>query len=910
MPPINYYENLLLTDDSNPSLTLNTPRDGVSDSKSGETVQKANLPARFSHTCVIWGGVMYIFGGESFDKEYHNNMIVIDIQKNAWSYLEVEGEKPEPRKGHTAELVNGEMFIFNGVGKDGQLYNDVYKFSLKTHTWTKIDAFGHVPSGRYNHTTAIGNGCIYLYGGFNGEKVLSDFYCMSLSNYLWTLVHNKETSMRAPPKQGHSMFFFDGYVVVVGGPNSKNDQELDILKYSTEKEIWSQVLYDVQSANSENMENTQRLFHSDCILDKDTFTMYLFGGTDPSNANRMDQIVFILTDPLLSNEMQLEMNLLANLPKSDWEAAAMYYQPEVLSLCERLRPFTGEESHGRKPKHLVSRTQATVTLKSQDVLMMVMEWLALNGYSETVKRLRKDTNIQNIKRFHTKGSSLELLIALAKKRIKPGQDIWEDGILQQLYDEQIVESIDHLPDWHLTQKVDENLVKNMWDEDLGDHLMVPDGYRVTFASLNTSILLLLDYQGFFDKEVPMDVIEGFANSFFYGHHSYTTSNVVFEKLEQLFDVPEELHEKISDVSEHRMAIVDLIKQWIRTTPWDWTNESLLRQLNTFIDGPLSLSDQSFLARDLKEALQTSGLSNSFMSPNNSTIRQSNRPKTYSVSLNTMLSMNLLPGNVGVRRADTSIEPVVPKNIFSSKLVLDDVAEIEIARQLTIMHFSLFSQIKPREFLNRWWKTDEIDYQCSNLQIVFKRNEKLNRWVRCSLLKAHDRKAMIKVYERMVKIAESLKNLNNFDTLCTIMKALNSEKITKFKLYDSADRNTRKNVDVLIQIERKESFYRKMTLMTDTSNGCIPYLGHILHSIGKIETETDKIVLPPTRDGTCVFNYEKCKKLTEEMRLILKFQSVKYNLLPVYQIATLLKFDGLENEKEVEELATRALENSM
>jgi hypothetical protein len=38
-------------------------------------------------------------------------------------------------------------------------------------------------------------------------------------------------------------------------------------------------------------------------------------------------------------------------------------------------------------------------------------------------------------------------------------------------------------------------------------------------------------------------------------------------------------------------------------------------------------------------------------------------------------------------------PEVPKNIFSRTLFISDVAPVEIARQLTLIEFNLFSQVK-------------------------------------------------------------------------------------------------------------------------------------------------------------------------------------------------------------------------
>jgi len=60
--------------------------------------------------------------------------------------------------------------------------------------------------------------------------------------------------------------------------------------------------------------------------------------------------------------------------------------------------------------------------------------------------------------------------------------------------------------------------------------------------------------------------------------------------------------------------------------------------------------------------------------------------------------------------DDTPEPIVPKNIFSARLSLDDINELEIARQLTIATHEIFKRITPPELCRRWWTSDDADYK--------------------------------------------------------------------------------------------------------------------------------------------------------------------------------------------------------
>lgn len=53
-------------------------------------------------------------------------------------------------------------------------------------------------------------------------------------------------------------------------------------------------------------------------------------------------------------------------------------------------------------------------------------------------------------------------------------------------------------------------------------------------------------------------------------------------------------------------------------------------------------------------------------------------------------------------AEESPEAKVPREIFSPKLSLAMIDEEEIARQLTLLEFSIYSLIQPSELLNLNW----------------------------------------------------------------------------------------------------------------------------------------------------------------------------------------------------------------
>lgn len=77
-------------------------------------------------------------------------------------------------------------------------------------------------------------------------------------------------------------------------------------------------------------------------------------------------------------------------------------------------------------------------------------------------------------------------------------------------------------------------------------------------------------------------------------------------------------------------------------------------------------------------------------------------------------------------------PHVPlKKIFSLQLSLNDIDEIEIARQLCVMDYTMYWKVAPRELVGCCWsRTPE---SAPNVTAMIKRSEELSRWVACSIL---------------------------------------------------------------------------------------------------------------------------------------------------------------------------------
>ena len=123
---------------------------------------------------------MYVFGGwngiYTLDDFFEYNILC-----NQWKSLHVCGTKPPSRYRHTAVVSpnGGRMFVFGGVDKKQDRFHDLWAFNFSGSTWEVVRTSGLPPSPRTFHRACMHNGCMYIFGGFDGNR-LNDVWAIDL----------------------------------------------------------------------------------------------------------------------------------------------------------------------------------------------------------------------------------------------------------------------------------------------------------------------------------------------------------------------------------------------------------------------------------------------------------------------------------------------------------------------------------------------------------------------------------------------------------------------------------------------------------------------------------------------------------------------------------------------------------
>ncbi|KAG1439472.1 hypothetical protein G6F56_012285 [Rhizopus delemar] len=100
------------------------------------------------------------------------------------------------------------------------------------------------------------------------------------------------------------------------------------------------------------------------------------------------------------------------------------------------------------------------------------------------------------------------------------------------------------------------------------------------------------------------------------------------------------------------------------------------------------------------------------------------------------------------------EPIIPKNMDNIKL--SDTDPVEMARQLSVLDFKLYSSIRPIECLGKAWSKDgDRGSVAVNIKQSIRYCNRLTSWVTESILAHDEPKKRATVIKYWVHVAESL-----------------------------------------------------------------------------------------------------------------------------------------------------------
>ncbi len=382
------------------------------------------------------------------------------------------------------------------------------------------------------------------------------------------------------------------------------------------------------------------------------------------------------------------------------------------------------------------------------------------------------------------------------------------------------------------------------EDDRPDNIVIDNG-KIKCATLTKLVSRLTHEKG---TDLNMRYV------FLLTHHSFTDSLEVLSKLESRYKVPVPTNLSPSEVEKFKADKIDkvqirvcsVIKNWL-DEHWeaDWEeNAELQKGLTTLIQSMLETSVSSaatLLAKHLGKTLKKK--------QTNPTEKKWSRTAKFPKSL------------------------IDKKSSFFS---FERCNEQEFARQMTLKDWERFHAIKPRECLNcNWSHKTKKEILAPNILAMINQFNVVTNWVQYTLVSEPSLEKRVKSYNKMLKIMEFLRDLNNFNSLFAIYCGLTANPVHRLKKTKEfiKDKANKKFLEYKELFKGDKNSRNLRTVLSTCGTPCIPHLGIFLTDLTFTEDgNPDKI------DG--MINFDKRMKLAERIRWIKQYQQEGYQLAKV------------------------------
>eukprot|EP01080_Neovahlkampfia_damariscottae_P001961 gene1961-1469_t len=333
----------------------------------------------------------------------------------------------------------------------------------------------------------------------------------------------------------------------------------------------------------------------------------------------------------------------------------------------------------------------------------------------------------------------------------------------------------------------------------------------------------------------------FFETFFLTHSSFTTSEVVLKKLMERLNTPQESpfedlteEEWILESNRIKNKTKSILHKWVMQYFYDW-NPNMISTMSSFIDEVLSKEDGNLAANMRKVIGLESFHHKGFF---DSKISSSNNQK------------------------------------YLQNFKLDDLDELELAKQLTLLEYSIFTQIKPNELLGTAWT--KISKETSNVQKSSFHFNQLSSWISSYILEEQNLKKRRSKLQRGYQIAIHLYNLKNFDSFLAVASGLKVASIFRLKkTFHGLDSKLIKEFEQMFDVmDPKNSYSAYREQLEKTKPPLVPYLGIYLTDLTFIE-DGNKDILLHSETQKPLINWTKKRMMSNVIKKIIKYQNKSF-----------------------------------
>eukprot|EP00026_Physarum_polycephalum_P008498 Phypoly_transcript_08586.p1 GENE.Phypoly_transcript_08586~~Phypoly_transcript_08586.p1 ORF type:complete len:303 (+),score=44.70 Phypoly_transcript_08586:112-909(+) len=230
------------------------------------------------------------------------------------------------------------------------------------------------------------------------------------------------------------------------------------------------------------------------------------------------------------------------------------------------------------------------------------------------------------------------------------------------------------------------------------------------------------------------------NAFLMTYRTFTTARHLVRKLLQRYLVPRELFPKMSDndfrvsiESPIQLRVSKILKQLI-DSHWSDLDQLTITFLKVFVRG--MVDQKSPLAPALIRSVTKQGTKTPSFYVGNK--EKSSKTKFLSRRLSEMpATIKRLPTFPAAHNTLTHFEP------------------LEVAQQLCLIEYEIFSVLKPSEFFQQAWAKANADKSAPNIRASIGRFNEITRWIVTMVLQQEKLSKRVKIMQKLIQIAKAV-----------------------------------------------------------------------------------------------------------------------------------------------------------